>query len=1088
MFSVKKLFKGLLLTVFACSFVKAQQLRFSHITEDQGLSQRNVNCVFQDSRGFIWIGTQDGLNKYDGYEIKVFKHNPFDTNSISNNFIECILQDHNGKIWIGTQNGLDIYDLSTNKFSHINDKIIQDRRIKTIFQDTEKNIWLGTDKGLNKLIYSIGKVESYVFEIPEDAILSSESVWSIQEDKSGVIWLASYGNYFYSFDKKSKKFSHYKLIVNGQEIEKAKSVRKLVYNEVDNSLLIGSEAGMFEFNIDTKVVSDYFHELAEDINKRIISNRVSSIYQDDSRIWVGCIYGGLNIINRKTGEILKYTNVPDDNSSLNDNNIRCLFFDKNKSVWIGSDNGINVLFEGANKFQHFKNFGPGGDQVNVYSILVDKNDVVYIGTNGYGLLSYDGEKKLTYTHENLPAGRNKSVLSILEDNGGLWIGTWGDGIKYYDLQTYRVRDSYSLTNLGSNSKGDILSIIEGENNELWIGTYGQGLIRLNKKNKEITQYLKKDGLSSNYIYCLYFDKEKGQLWVGTEANGLDLISTSNFSIEHFVKNKNDSNSLSSNSINCLFKDLKGNLWIGTSNGLNMFKDDRKSFMKIFEKDGLVNDYIYGIMQDGKGCLWLSTNNGISRYNPNVENINGSAFRNFQVSDGLQGKEFNQGAFFKSKNGEMFFGGTNGYNSFYPDQIVSNLHKPEVYITDFKLFGKSILLDTNVIDKKYIELSWKENFLAFEFVALDYLMPLQNKYSYMLVGVDEDWSVPNTNRIASYTQLEPGNYVFKVKAANSDGVWNEEGTSVVIHIIPPFWKTKWFYTLCVLAFITGVFGFIRWRTSSIKKEKKILEEKVEERTRELAEKNRDITSSIQYAKRIQEAILPPVDTIFSHFPDSFILYKPKDIVSGDFYWFAEKNGKKIIAAVDCTGHGVPGAFMSMIGHNLLNQIVIENGFTDPATILNELHKGVQAALKQGSNVVDTSDGMDVALCCFDEKMTQVTYAGAFRPMFFLSGDTLERISGNKFPIGGSTLDLDRRFTNHKRFLNKGDRIYLFSDGYADQFGGENGKKFMMKRFSEMLVSSKNAMINEQISLLDNTIREWMKGYEQVDDILVIGIAV
>ena len=262
--------------------------------------------------------------------------------------------------------------------------------------------------------------------------------------------------------------------------------------------------------------------------------------------------------------------------------------------------------------------------------------------------------------------------------------------------------------------------------------------------------------------------------------------------------------------------------------------------------------------------------------------------------------------------------------------------------------------------------------------------------------------------------------------------------------------------------------------------------MEERTQELAQKNKDITSSIQYAKRIQLAILPPLEQIFKHFPESFLLYKPKDIVSGDFYWFGIKNGRKIIAVVDCTGHGVPGAFMSMIGHNLLNQIIIENGITAPDQILNALHKGVQSALKQGTSVVDTSDGMDVAICSIDSNNTEMLFAGAFRPLFILNGSTFKKVEADKFPIGGSQLDAQRHYTCHVIRIEKGDTFYMSSDGYADQFGGEKGKKFMVKRFNELLLSIQDKSMEEQGRILEETFNSWRGEYQQVDDILVMGI--
>ena len=306
--------------------------------------------------------------------------------------------------------------------------------------------------------------------------------------------------------------------------------------------------------------------------------------------------------------------------------------------------------------------------------------------------------------------------------------------------------------------------------------------------------------------------------------------------------------------------------------------------------------------------------------------------------------------------------------------------------------------------------------------------------------------------------------------------------------PPWWKTNWFYTICVITIIGGVIGFTRYRTSAIKKENRILEAKVAERTHELAQKNADITASIQYAKRIQHAILPELDFIYRHFPQSFIFYRPKDIVSGDFYWFAEKDGKKIMVCADCTGHGVPGALMSVIGHNLLNQIILEKGITSPDEILNRLNAGVMTALKQGLHEEDTRDGMDISICVFTDESREMLYAGALRPLILIHKGIISKIDSDRFPIGGNLTLRETKYTLHKVMLEPGDMLYMFSDGFADQFGGARGKKFMVKRLLELLQEMENQPLAEQAARLEVAFDGWKDNYAQVDDVLVVGIRV
>jgi ligand-binding sensor domain-containing protein/serine phosphatase RsbU (regulator of sigma subunit) len=1077
----------------------AQELKFTRISSEEGLSQVAVNCIMQDRRGFMWFGTQDGLNRYDGYTITVFNHDPGDSNSLSGNFINCLLEDREGMIWIGTkQEGITCYNPLVNKFIHYKSKsnspgTLSNNAIRTIYEDKSGTIWVGTDEGLNVFDRSTKTFTRYLSNKKDAGSLSNNNVWALAEDAKGRLWVGTYGGGLHMFDKATGKFKHYEvpveLFANSQTHENSRLVRTL-FTDKEGYLWVGTDAGgLGIFDPSSEKFLNFL--VSSDKYSSLSYNRVAAIGEDSYGVmWVGTLGGGINEYHRKTGRFVHYKTDEKNSNSISHNDVRCFFIDKENNVWIGTNGGgVNIYFRANNKFTFYKRNEAIQDQLKsnfVMALLIDRDDMLWIGTNGGGLTTFD-RKTDQYEHradlvENM---HNKAVLSLFEDNEGLiWIGSWGDGVTSYDKKTGAKRDYDKNNSTAFKGDGTVTAITQDKEGTLWIATYLDGIYSFDKSTQKFTHYTTDDGLSSKNIYCLFVDKD-GTLWIGTEGGGLCARNPADGTFRSYIR-KESGNSISSNTVYCVNQDRAGNLWVGTTSGLNKLNMQTGQFNTYFERDGLPNDNIYSVLFDKEGNLWMSSNKGVSRFNPRVQNVNGSAFRNYDTKDGLQGQEFNQGAYYQARNGEIFFGGINGFNAFFPDKIKGNLHVPPVFITSYKRFGKEVALDTMITDKKYIELSWRDNFFSFEFVALDYVMPGQNKFSYKMEGVDEEWTPATNTRYASYTQLQGGDYVFRVKAANNDGVWNDEGAVLYIRINPPFWRTNWFYSLCVLAGIAGVFGFIKYRTASIKRENKILEAKVEERTRELAEKNRDITSSIQYAQRIQEAILPPLKQIFTHFPDAFILYRPKDIVSGDFYWFGEKNGKKIIAAVDCTGHGVPGAFMSMIGHNLLNQIIIEKGITEPATILNELHRGVQSALKQGSNVVDTSDGMDVSICSIDLQKKELQFAGAYRPLFVFNFNDFEKIDGNKFPIGGSHLDHERTFTNHTRFVNKGDTIYMFSDGYADQFGGDNGKKFMVKRFNQLLLSIQDKPMAEQKEILHNTLESWRGNYQQVDDILVIGI--
>jgi ligand-binding sensor domain-containing protein/serine phosphatase RsbU (regulator of sigma subunit) len=1077
---------------------RAQELKFNHITAEQGLSMGVVNCLIQDSYGFMWFGTQDGLNKYDGYTITVYKNNPLDSNSLSNNFIYSLYEDNEGILWIGTNGGgLDAFNLNTGRFRHFtengsNGRALSNNSVRSILADRDgKTLWVGTDDGLNAVDRKTGKITVYVNDPDHSGSISNNSAWCLHQSRDGKLWIGTYGGGLNMFDKNTGKFSQYtQLDKNGEIIfENADKVRS-IHEDKDGIFWIGTYGeGVQKFDPRSGTFLTNIRNDHNDPNT-LANDRVTHVTEDEKGVlWIATYGGGIDQYFKSTGRIRHFMYDEKNSNSISSNQIKYVFHDRVGSVWIGTEGGgVNTYFRASSKFTYYKRRNDTDNSLKsnvVLALLEDKEGLLWIGTSEGGLTTLDRKTDTYKQYPELSNANNNSVLSLCEDREGLiWVGTWGGGLNSYDKKTGKVTVYEKFRK--STSNATIICVMQDSKGLIWIGTYGGGVFSYDKDKKLFINYTTDEGLASNNIYTIFEDR-RGEMWIGTEGGGVNVLNVSTGHVKVYAHD-DKANSISSNSVNNVYEDAEGNLWFATANGLNKLNRKTEHFDHFFEKDGLPNDYIYCVMPDKSGNLWMSTNKGVSRFNTRTRNENGSAFRNFDVNDGLQGLEHNQGAFFRSASGEMFVGGVNGFNTFIPERILDNPNIPVIRITSYKRFGQEVALDTMIYHKSFLDLSWRQNFFSFEFAALDFQMPGKNKYSYKLEGVDENWSPPSTQRYASYTELKGGDYVLRVRAANNDGIWNNDGITLYIHIQPPFWQTRWFYVLCALLVVAAFWGFLKYRTGAIKRENKILEEKVEARTKELAQKNKDITSSIQYAKRIQLAILPPLEQIAKHFPHYFVVYKPKDIVSGDFYWFGIKDGRKIIAAVDCTGHGVPGAFMSMIGHNLLNQIISENGITQPDQILNALHRGVQAALKQGSNVVDTSDGMDMAICSISADNTELEFAGAYRPLYILNKEKFQRIDADKFPIGGSQLDVDRKFSVHKVALTKGDTIYMTSDGYADQFGGEKGKKFMVKRLNELLVSIQGQTMEEQGATLERTFEAWKGGHQQIDDILVIGIRV
>lgn len=1103
----QKIFLPFLL-LFAVQTLRAQDFKFGHLGVEQGLSQSVVNCMLQDQKGFMWFGTQEGLNLYDGYNFKVFKRSPEDPNSLSNNFIYSLCQDHNGIIWIGTNGGgMDAFNPANEKFTHYtndpkNPNSLGNDIVRTIFESKDGNLWIGTDGGLNEFDPVKNTFTRFTSNPNDPYSLNFDQVYGITEDAQGNIWIGTYGKGICMFDRTSRRFLDYRLsdadidrlnpatiAMDNKRRTQCLQVRDIMAFDNDHLWIATNGGGIFVFNTRNHV---YEKEMVPDETPATISSfKILSLADDgEGNVWIGSFDSGIDVFNKATGNIQHYTPSEHDIYGLNSPGIKCLYCDRNGDMWVGtSGEGINVYFTSTSIIGHLRRSERPGIDSNtlmssqILSVMQDHTGLLWIGTGQGGLTTYDHRTGKYTHHPELSTASNNSILSLHEaKDGTIWVGTYGEGINHYDPVTKSIKSYTPKKELG---EGTILCIAEeAGTGAIWFGTFGAGIYRLDPKTDSLRQYTaESDSLSSDYIYSLYFD-QNGNLWIGTRAGGVMMRNSKTGRFTSYEHSDKDKQSLSNNIVYCITEDLSGNIWMSTANGLNRFDPATKKFTIWYEHDGLPSDNIYAVVPDDKGSLWLSHNKGITQFTMKPDGK--PELHNYGQAAGVQSSEFNQGAYFGNKKGELFFGGQGGLNIIDTKRIGTKATPPNVSIVSYKRFGKEVRLDSNIILKKRIDVTWRDNNFLFELAALNFVDPTKNLYQYKLDGLDEDWSPVTNNRYVSYTNLPGGNYALHVRASDSNGNWSEDKILVRIHIEPPFWKTNWFYTLCVLLLIAGIFGFIRYRTGAIKKENRILEAKVTERTQELAQKNADITASIQYARRIQSAILPELSTVYEKLPQSFVVYKPKDIVSGDFYWFAEKNGRCIMAVADCTGHGVPGALMSMIGHNLLNQIVLEKVITDPDQVLNRLNEGVRAALKQDHHDQDTADGMDIAVCSIDLARKEVLFAGALRPLIVVRKGLLSKIDSDRFPIGGSQDTRDRKFTLHRFMLDPGDTLYMFSDGFADQFGGQRGKKFMMKQLLEIIVSINALPMNEQAVKLDKIFEDWKEGFQQVDDVLVVGI--
>ncbi|MBP7808944.1 MAG: SpoIIE family protein phosphatase [Bacteroidia bacterium] len=1093
------------------------QVKFKNYGADQGLAVTTAFSIVQDDNGFLWIASIDGLLRYDGYKFVSYKNNFNDSSSISDNTVSYLSKGKGNHIWMGTYSGgVNVLDANTGKFKRYQNNpndihSLSSNRVWSVLEDDNGIVWAGTDNGLNRIDTKTNKVIRYQHEEGKNSICEN-NILSLAKDKQGVLWIGTANGLSRApldLNHYVREFFNYKN--NGSDISSLGSNMVMSFLETrDGSMFVGTTNGLSKFiNSKNNFETTRFSLQPDSLSGRVYSylnsygdNAIRAMYEDKiGKLWLSTDKG-LKILNPKTWTYVSYLAEPGNRQAISADLLSGMHEDKSGNLWIGSlAGGLNKVDLKPEKFLLCQTqYGNPANisKNNIRSIFVDSKNTLWIGTFEGGVnVMPDGEEQFVKFKDKELGTEN--IWEIFEDSKKqMWLGT-SNGLYCYspdknDLKRYK----FDKKNSESISNDIVRCAFEDSKGNLWIGTES-GLNRFEYSSGTFTRFFhdskNKNSISNNTIWTI--TETENTLWVGTD-NGLNKISLDNsgnpLTFKAYFPEQDNKNTISNRSVRSFWKDKNGYIWIGTSNGLNKFDPKRETFMRFNEEDGMANAYIYGVLGDEKGNLWLSTNHGISKF----ELIN-SKFRNYDKPDGLQNNEFNTGAYFKAANGELFFGGPDGFNRFFPDSLSENKIAPPVAITSIKVFGEEYNKGNYPVDIKEITLKHDQNVISFEFSALDFTLPEKNLYSYRLVGFDKDWIKPGMNRFVSYTNLDPGEYTFMVKATNNDGTWNENGIKIKLTIVPPFWKTLWFQIAVVLGMIIFAYSFFKVRINRLRKTQAKLELQVAAKTRELREekelvdeqnkliekKNNSITSSIRYAKRIQESILPIKEKLNDLIPESFIFFKPKDIVSGDFYWFTNYKGTILIAAADCTGHGVPGAFMSLIGNSLLNDIVKSQGIIDPLEILKRMHEGLVAALKKGEQESDTVDGMDITLCVINQKNKTFEVSSSGRSLLLIRNGQIKKMKVGKYPLG---LVTKKQIVFEKETLElmPGDTFYLYTDGYCDQFGGADDDKYLDSNFEALLLKIQNQNMTDQSKTIETEIETWRGKNPQIDDMLVIGI--
>jgi len=817
------------------------EIKFEHISISDGLSQSVVNCILQDWQGFMWFGTQDGLNRYDGYKFTVYKNERGNKNSLSNNYIYCIYEDRLGNIWVGTTNGgLNKYDREKDSFINYmhnsnNNSSLSHNRIRAICEDHLGNLWIGTSfGGLNKFIKDENRFIRYKKDPDDSSGIGSNSIHFIYEDKKNNLWIGTWGDGLKRFDFEKDIFVSYK---NDSDNIEAKKISSIV-EDFSGDLWLATNDGLQMLDSKTEKFLCYKHDDAN--SKSISDNYTSQIFTDSSGIlWVGTRDGGLNKFDISTHQFISYKHDKSNEWSISSNTIMSVYEDNSNIMWIGTfGEGISMFRKQQKKIHHY--YSKPGDKNSlcsnkIYSFCEDRNGNLWIGTADSGLNKFD-LKKSKFTHYqkdplNVNSLSSNIVTSILEDReGNFWIGTSGGGLNKFNVHEekfYRYRSE--ADNENSLSFDTVFCLAEDKNGIIWIGTAGGGLNKFDPMSEKFTHY-KPDQenpstLGAQRVRTLFIDLA-GDLWIGLDLGGLNKFNRADETFTNYRNNPLDENSLSDNDVLTIFEDSSERLWVGTaSGGLNFFDRENNIFISFRENDGLPNDTINGMLEDIKGHLWISTNKGLSKFDPEKRK-----FRNYDSTDGLQSNEFNPWACLKLKNGEFVFGGINGFNIFDPLDIKDNMNIPKVVITSFQIFNKKVRIAENnsplnksITTVDHLILSYKESVFSFEFAALDFNVPGKNQYAYMMDGFDKDWVYSGNRRFVTYTNLNPGEYIFRIKGSNNDGIWNEKGKALKIAITPPFWKTFWFKGLSALAIAGAAGGVYRNKLNQIRKEKTAQEE-------------------------------------------------------------------------------------------------------------------------------------------------------------------------------------------------------------------------------------------------------------------------
>lgn len=873
-------------SAFLFGFTQKEPLRFDHLDTDGGLSNNRVTHIFKDQRGFMWFATQSGLNRYDGYKFKVFMNDELDSTSLNDNFVIRIFELPESKIGVlTTSGGLNIYDPVTEKFdrkyqNYFRRWNLPEREISNIVKDASGNYWFLYAQGdLYKYVPRDGMILRFPMTPLSTGDSIAPSIVSFSQDSKGNTWLIYNNGYLEKLDNRGHAIFHTAFL---QKSNRGKVDLYSVYIDKQDELWIPAfEYGIYYYN----PLTDSFLHFQKDVAKfRLNSNSmtmgVQGVVQDnEGRIWVATDQGGINLIDKKDFSVQYLVHQQENSKSISQDAVICLYKDNTGIIWAGTyKQGINFYNRNLAKFPLLKKYIPDPNSLpyeDVNRFVEDTKGNLWIGTNGGGLIYFDRKKNrfLRFTHTNADPNSlcGNTIVSLwIDHEQKLWIGTYLDGLDCYDGKkfTHYRHNPFAPESLAENS---VWEIFEDSKQNLWVGTIGNGLDRFDREKKIFYHYRNgapdtlSSGYRSLYVSALIEDKA-GDILIGT-SYGLEILNKHTGHFNYYSLPLGPDN----NFILDIKEDSRGLIWIATHNGLNLFDLQKKTFKAFRKKDGLPDNIVLTILEDNSHNLWMSTPKGLCKLTVkqnDTGNLLSFHFKNYNQTDGLQGVEFNENAAFKTREGELVFGGPFGINIFNPDEIIVDKTPPGIVLTDFQIFNKvvkvgeringRVVLPKGFPETKAITLKYNQNFFSIQFASLDFSHVMRSRFEYMLEGFNKEWIISGSvqDNKATYTNLDPGKYTFKIKAVNSDGI-SSEILSLQIAIIPPFWKTLWFRILAIVFIIGSTIAFYKFRIRLEKAQQIKLQRKVDEQTRQL------LQSTKEEHKARQEAELARQETEFAN---------------------------------------------------------------------------------------------------------------------------------------------------------------------------------------------------------------------------------